>query len=111
VDGSTREAPRRQQASRSRDGEHESDDGGEHRRWGGLVAYKLERASCAAAIARSEPATTPPKAGRRPSTSMVEPGAAGAEPAGLQAGGICGGGWRYLINKRPTTSITAQVTP
>ena len=35
-----------------------------------LVAYKLERISCAAAIASSEPAAAPPSAGARPSSSI-----------------------------------------
>jgi hypothetical protein len=34
------------------------------------VAYKLERISCAAAMARSEPAAAPPNAGTRPSSSI-----------------------------------------
>src|SRR5215469_15612040 len=36
----------------------------------GLVAYKLERISCAAVMARSEPAAAPPNAGARPSRSI-----------------------------------------
>jgi len=35
-----------------------------------LVANKLERISCAAAMARSEPAAAPPNAGARPSSSI-----------------------------------------
>ena len=35
-----------------------------------LVAYKLERISCATAMASSEPAAAPPSAGARPSSSI-----------------------------------------
>ncbi len=36
----------------------------------GVVAYKLERISCAAAMASREPAAAPPSAGTRPSSSI-----------------------------------------